>query len=173
MAYLGEPERPKAVLYDNAGITLADFREELEQVLASSRFKFRVGTELGGAGTPFPRLELILAFIAGATSPIFRSALEELGKDMYHALKGKIFKKPFENDSTMVFILTIITPEMVTIGRIKTDNHNDVIEGMKVAKEMFDEASKISITETGQLSAETIRDRDKLITERCNVVFQL
>jgi hypothetical protein len=60
---------------------------------------------------------------------------------------------------------------MVTIGRIKADNHNDVIEGMKNAKEMVDDVSKISIAETGQLSAEIISDRDKLISERCNIVF--
>jgi hypothetical protein len=172
MEHLEEPERPKVILYDNAGLSLADFREELEQTLASSAFEFRVGRELAGAGTPFPTLELILAFAAGATSTIISSALGELGKDIYHTLKGKLFKKPFENDSTMVFIITIVTPEMVTIGRIKTDNHNDVIKGMKNVKEMVDDASKRSVAETGQLSAETIRDRDKLITERCNFVFR-
>jgi hypothetical protein len=171
MTHEEEYERPKAILYDNAGLSLADFKEELEQVLASSAFEFREAREFGGAGTPFPTLELILGFIAGVASPIFRSALDELGKDIYHALKGKFFKKPFENDSRMVFIITIVTPEKVIMGHIKTESHNDVIEGMKNAIEMFDDASKVSIVETGQLSAETILDRDKLITERCNVVF--
>src|SRR5437667_965032 len=171
MKHLEELERPKAILYDNAGLSLADFREELEHILASSVLEFRVGRELGGAGTPFPTLELILAFAAGAASTIISSALGELGKDIYHTLKGKLFKKPFESDSTMVFIITIVTPEMVTIGRIKTDNHNDVIDGMKNIKEMVDDASKLSVAETEQLSTETIRDRDELITERCNYVF--
>ena len=171
MEHVEEPERPKAILYDNAGLSLADFREELEQILASSLFEFRVGRELGGAGTPFPTLELILAFAALATSTIINSALGELGKDIYQNLKGKLFKKPFENDSTMVFIITVVTPETVTTGRIKTDNQNDVIEGLKNAKEIVDDASKISVAETGQLSTEIIRDRDKLVTERCSVVF--
>ncbi len=171
MEHVEEPKRPQAILYDNTGLSLADFREELEQTLSSSLFEFRVGREVGGAGTPFPTLELILAFFAGATSTIISSALSELGKDIYQNLKGKLFKKPFANDSTMVFIITIVTPEMVTTGRIKADNHNDVIEGLKNVKELVDDASKIRIAETGQLSTETIRDRDKLITERCNVVF--
>src|SRR5256885_11822644 len=114
MEHIEVPERPKAILYDNAGLSLADFREELEQTLSSSLFEFREGRKLGGAGTPFPTLELILAFAASA---FIGSALGELGKDTYHTLKGKLFKKPFENDSTMVFIITVITPEMVTIGR--------------------------------------------------------
>src|SRR2546423_15385579 len=101
-----EPERPKAILYDNAGTSLADFREELEQIVSTS-FEFRVG-RAGGAGTLFPTLELILAFVAGASLTIINSTLSELGKDIYHTLKGKLFKKPFENDSRMVFILTIV-----------------------------------------------------------------
>src|SRR6266567_3115190 len=171
MEHLEKSEQPKAILYDNAGTSMSDFREELEQILSSSLFEFRVGRELGGAGTAIPTLELILAFAAGATTTIISSALSELGKDIYNTLKGKLFKKPFANDSTMVFIITIVTPEMVTTGRIQTDNHNDVIEGLKNVKELVDDASKIRIAETGQLSTETIRDRDKLITERCNVVF--
>src|SRR2546421_11064491 len=107
MKHIEEPERPKAILYDNAGISLADFREELEQIVSTS-FEFRVGRELGGAGTLFPTLELILAFAAGASLTIINSALSELGKDIYHTLKGKLFKKPFDNDSSMVFIITIV-----------------------------------------------------------------
>src|SRR6266478_4636137 len=37
MEHIAEPERPKAILYDNAGISLADFREELEQTLVLQR----------------------------------------------------------------------------------------------------------------------------------------
>lgn len=171
MEHIAEPERPRAILYDEAGDSLADFREELEQTLESSVFEYHEGKKLGGAGTPFPTLELILAFVAGATSTIISSALSELGKDIYQTLKGKLFKKPFENDSTMVIIPMVVTPEMVVIGRIKTDNHNDAIEGLKNVKAMYDDASKIQLVAIEELSPETIRDRDKLITETCNIVY--
>lgn len=154
-------------MYDHAGNSLYDFRQELEQIVQKS-FEFRIGRETGGAGTPFPTLELILAFAASA---FMGSVLSELGKDVYNTLKGKLFKKPFENESTMVFIITIVAPEMVTIGRIKTVNHNDVIEGLKNAKEMVDHAGHRNISEIEQIATERIRDRDKLITERCNLVF--
>src|SRR6266849_1677202 len=110
MEHLKEPERPRAILYDNAGLSLADFREELEQVLSASSFEFRVGRELGGAGTLLPTLELILVF---ATTTIVTSALSKLGEDIYTKLKDKLFKKPFKNDSSMLFVTTIITDEMV------------------------------------------------------------
>jgi hypothetical protein len=171
MEHLEKSNQPQAILYDNAGISLADFREELEQILTSASFEFRIGRELGGAGTLLPTLELILAFAVGATSTIISSALSELGKDIYHTLKGKLFKKPFENDSSMVFIITIVTDEMIIIGRIRTDNHKDVIEGFKNVNEIVDDASKINVSETEQLGTERIRDRDKLITDRCNFVF--
>ena len=171
MEHIEVPERPKAILYDNAGLSLADFREELEQTLSSSLFEFREGRKLGGAGTPFPTLELILAFAAGATSTIITSALSELGKDIYQSLKGKLFKKPFKNDSTMDFIIKIIIPDIITIGRIRTDNHNDVIEVLKNVNEMVDDANKINVSKIEQSSIERVWDRDKLITERCNFVF--
>ncbi len=103
MEHLETSEQSKAILYDNAGMSLADFREELEQILSISLFEFRVGKELGGAGTLLPTLELILAFAAGATTTIITSALSELGKDIYNTLKGKLFKKPFENVSSPRF----------------------------------------------------------------------
>ncbi len=171
MEHLEKSEQPKAILYDNAGTSMSDFREELEQILSSSLFEFRVGRELGGAGTAIPTLELILAFAAGATTTIITSALSELGKDIYNTLKGKLFKKPFENDSSMLFIITIVTDEMVTVGKIRTDKHEDVTEGLKNVKEIVDNACKINVSEADQVSTEIIRDRDKLISERCNFIF--
>lgn len=172
MEHLEEPERPQAILYDNAGISLADFREELEQILSSSLFEFRVGRELGGAGAAIPTLELILAFAAGATTTIITSALSELGKDIYNTLKGKLFKKPFENDSSMLFVNTIITDEKVMVGIIRADNHQLVIEGIRNIKDIVEDASKVNVSDAKQVGTEIFRDRDKLITERCNLVFQ-
>jgi hypothetical protein len=164
-------DRSKAILYDNAGISLADFREELEQVLSTSSFEFRVGKELGGAGAFLPTLELILAFAAGATTTIITSALSELGKDIYNALKGKLFKKPFEQDSSMVFVTTIITDEKVMVGTIRADNHQLVIEGIRSIEDIVQDASKVNVSEAKQVSTEMLRDRDKLITERCSFAF--
>lgn len=42
MEHLEKSEREKAILYDNAGMSLADFREELEQILSTSLFEFRM-----------------------------------------------------------------------------------------------------------------------------------
>ena len=126
---------------------------------------------LGGAGTLLPTLELILAFAAGATTTIITSALNELGRDIYNTLKGKLFKKPFENDSSMLFVTTIITDEKVMIGTIRADNHQLVIEGIRNIKEIVNDASKVNVYEAKQVSTEIIRDRDKLITGRCNYVF--
>jgi hypothetical protein len=149
MEHVEKSEQLKAMLYDHAGIYMSDFREELEKILSSSLFEFRIGKGLGGAGTLIPTL----------------------GKDIYNTLKGKIFKKPFENNSSMMFFIKIVTDDMVTEGRIITDNHNDIIEGTKNVKEMFANASKINVSEIEHVGTETILDRDKLITERCNFVF--
>jgi hypothetical protein len=171
MGHVEKSERPKAILYDNAGMTLADFREEIEQVLASSAFEFRVGKEFGGAGAAIPTLELILAFASGAATIVITSALNKLGEDIYNALKSKLFKNPFENDSSMLLVNTIITDERVIIGTIRADNHQLVIEGMRTIKEIVDDASKVNIFEVKQVGNDILRDRDKLVTERCNFVF--
>jgi len=71
----------------------------------------------------------------------------------------------------MDFIIKIIIPDIITIGRIRTDNHNDVIEVLKNVNEMVDDANKINVSKIEQSSIERVWDRDKLITERCNFVF--
>jgi hypothetical protein len=171
MGHLEKSDRSKAILYDNAVMSLADFREELEQILSTSFFEFRVGKESGGASPLLPTLELILAFAAGATTTIITSALSELGKDIYNALKGKLFKKPLEKDSSMLFVTTIITDEKVMIGTIRADNLQLVIEGIRSIEAIVNDASKVNVSEAKQVSTEIIRDRDKLITERCNFAF--
>jgi hypothetical protein len=158
-------------LYEHAVGSLADFRQELEQILSTS-FEFSIGRETGGAGTPYPALEVILIFATSATTAIITSVLSELGKDVYKALKGKLFKKPFDKDGTMDFSITIVSPEVVTKGTIRTDNFDNVIEVMKNAKEMFDNASKINVSEVEQLSTMKIWWRDKQIIERGNFFFQ-
>ncbi|HYT44727.1 MAG TPA: hypothetical protein VEP90_20535 [Methylomirabilota bacterium] len=170
MEQIDEPERPKAILYEHAVGSLADLRQELEQILSTS-FEFSIGRETGGAGTPYPALEVILIFATSATTAIITSVLNELGKDVYKALKGKLFKKPFEKDSTMDFSVTIVSSEVVTKGTIRTDNFDDVIEVMKNVKELFDNSSKINVSEVKQVSNMRIWGRDKQIIDRGNFFF--
>jgi hypothetical protein len=115
MEHADKPERPIAILYENAAGGLVDFGQDLEQILSTS-FEYRKGRELGGAGGAYPTLELILAFATYATTTIITSVLNEMGNEVYQALKGKIFKKALEKDSTMDFSITIVSSEVVTKG---------------------------------------------------------
>lgn len=171
MEHVDKPERPKAILYELAGNNWADFRQELEQRLSTS-FDVSVGIETGGVGTPFPALEIFIVFATSATTVMITSVLNEFGKDVYKALKDKLFKKPFEEkDSTMDFSITIVSPELVTKGTIRTDNFDNIIEVLKNAKEMFDNASKIDVSQVEQLSTRQLWWRDKEVIVRGNFFF--
>lgn len=171
MEHKDNPERPKAILYELAGNNWADFRHELEQRLSTS-FNFSVGIDRSGAGTPYPALEIFLVFATSATTAIITSVLNEFGKDVYKALKGKLFKRPFvKEDSTMDFSITIVSSEKVTKGTIRTDNFDNIIELIRNVNEMFDNASKIDISKVEQLSTMQLWWRDKEVIVRGNFFF--